>query len=148
VSCTKFNVLLQAIIEFVYGKQSECMQRISDLTIQHQLRAIDSAAKFGLDELSKNVIDLISDQINCNTCVPILIFAYNSHNDALLKIVEPYILRNMEPLASTNEQRELLVDLNGKFRLLKRLTDHLNKCFRSAYEKPQTLQQQYSVQKF
>jgi hypothetical protein len=124
------------------------MKRISDLSIQHQLRAIDSATKFGLEELAKRVIDLISDQINCTTCTAVFVYACNSHNDSLLKMVEPFTIRNLESLASTNEQRELLVDLNGKYRLLKRLTDLLNRSFRSAYEKPQTLQQQFSVQKF
>lgn len=124
------------------------MKRVADLPIQHQLRAIDSAEKFGLDELAKRIMDLINEQINCTSCVPVFVYACNSHNDSLLKMVEPFIMRNLESLATSVEQRDHLIELNGKYRLLKRLADHLNRYFRSAYEKPQTLQQQFSVQKF
>ncbi|KAI6176995.1 BTB domain-containing protein [Aphelenchoides bicaudatus] len=139
--------VFKAIIEFVYGKQSECMQRVSDLSIQNQLKAIDLTTKFGLEELVKRIIDTISDQINTTSCVPVFVYACTSHNSSLLEMVEPFMLNNLEPLASTNEQREMLIELDAKYRLLKRLGDHLNRCFRAAYEKPQTLQQ-YCVQKF
>lgn len=131
----------------MYGKQTECMQRISNLPIQNQLKAIDSAGKFGLNELTTRIIDLISEQINCKTCIPVFIYACNANNEQLLQIVEPFILQNLQELVSTQEsnQQELIVELNQKFQLLTRLSNYLIKNFRLIYSNPQTLQ---VIQKF
>lgn len=120
------------------------MRRISDLAIQDQLKAIDTSMQFGLDELSKRIIDAIDIHINCTTCIPVFVYAFNSHNDSLMQIAEPFILRNLETLS--NEQRDVVANLNEKYRLFGRLADYLNKCFRLAYERPSTLQY-FSVQK-
>lgn len=121
------------------------MQRISNLPIQSQLKAIDVSNKFGLTDLTKQIIGLINDQINCKSCIPIFVYAFNTNNDQLQQIVEPFILSNLQQL-TLNEQ-QLVVELNQKFGLLKRLAAYLNKCFRMIYENPQTLQT-FSVQKF
>jgi hypothetical protein len=121
------------------------MQRIADQPIQNQLKTIDAANKFGIDELTVRIIDLIREQINCNTCIPVFVYAYTANNSQLMNIVEPFILQNLKELVDS--QRDLVVEMDQKFELLKRLTTYLIKSFRQIYENPQTLQI-FSVQKF
>jgi hypothetical protein len=75
----------KALIEFVYGKHLECMQRISEQPIQNQLLTIDSAKHYGLHELCERIVEHISRKIDCATCIPVFVYACVSNPLRVLK---------------------------------------------------------------
>ncbi|KAI6240855.1 Ankyrin repeat-containing protein [Aphelenchoides fujianensis] len=84
--------VFKAIIEFVYGKHADCMQRISTQPITNQMRAVDVAKQYGLEELSERIVGLIDEQITLDSCLSIYSYACKTKSERLLAAVQPFVL--------------------------------------------------------
>ncbi|KAI6235328.1 Ankyrin repeat-containing protein [Aphelenchoides besseyi] len=141
--------VFKAIIEFVYGKHSDCMHRISTQSINNQLRSIDVAERYGLVELLERILNLISNQIKNENCLTIFQYASKNKNEKLLGIVQPFIVQNLSSILCSEgvdvSLRSQFLELNRDCNILGSLTEYLVSCCRTAHESTHTI---HSVQKF
>ncbi|KAI6188214.1 BTB domain-containing protein [Aphelenchoides besseyi] len=121
--------VFKAIIEFVYGKHSDCMHRISMQSINNQLRSINVAERYGLVELLERILNLISNQIRTENCLTIFQYASKNKNEKLLGIVQPFIVQNLSlllcPEGAEPSLRSQFLELNRDCNVLSSLTEYL-----------------------